>query len=182
EALNNANEKVTALPDGDDKSDLKGRLDELENITVPEEGTYNQDVADAEAAVAEAEAADQAAKDALEAANEDDYITPEEVEALQKAHDDAKAAKEAAEEAVAKVPAGSDKDGFEERLEALDNIEVPEATDAEGYAELVADAEAAVAEAEAADQAAQDALEAANEDDYITPEEVEALQKARSEE
>src|SRR5699024_5688752 len=111
-------------------------------------------------------------------AYEHEYITPEEVEALQKAHDDAKAAKEAAEEAVAKVPAGSDKDGFEERLEALDNIEVPEATDAEGYAELVADAEAAVAEAEAADQAAQDALDAANEDDYITPEEVEALQKA----
>src|SRR5699024_9365988 len=107
-----------------------------------------------------------------------DYITREEVEALQKAHDDAKAAKEAAEAAVAKVPAGSDKDGFEERLEALDNIEVPEATDAEGYAELVADAEAAVAEAEAADQAAQDALDAANEDDYITPEDVEALQKA----
>src|SRR5699024_12422352 len=95
-------------------------------------------------------------------AYEHEYITPEEVEALQKAHDDAKAAKEAAEEAVAKVPAGSDKDGFEERLEALDNIEVPEATDAEGYAELVADAEAAVAERESGEQASREAREAAN--------------------
>src|SRR5699024_11604710 len=108
-----------------------------------------------------------------------DYITREEVEALQKAHDDAKAAKEAAEEAVAKVPAGSDKDGSEERLEALDNIEVPDATDAEGYAELVADAEAAVAEAEAADQAAQDRSEERRVGKESRPQEGEELEKAQ---
>src|SRR5699024_12303366 len=102
-----------------------------------------------------------------------DYITPEEVEALQKAHDDAKAAKEAAEEAVAKVPAGSDKDGFEERLEALDNIEVPEATDAEDYAELVADAEAAVAEADRTSVVSGEAVDDGDGDDYIKDEEME---------
>src|SRR5690606_3927825 len=102
-------------------------------------------VANAEAAVAAAEAADTAAQNALTAANSDSYITPEEVAALQAASNAATQAKADAQAAVDLVPNGSDKDGFETRLDALNNITVPTATVATGYDQLVANAEAAVA-------------------------------------
>src|SRR5699024_1514964 len=71
EALNNANDKVADLPNGPDKAELEGRLEALENITVPEEGTYNQDLAEAEKALEDANEAVKDAEQALEDAQED---------------------------------------------------------------------------------------------------------------
>src|SRR5690554_794323 len=153
DALNNANDKVAALPEGEDKTGLEDRLEALENITVPEEGTYDQDLTDAEAAVSAAEQAVQDAQDALTAANNDAFITPEEVADLQAKYQAAEDALGAAQAAVDALPASDAKNDFQDRINALDNITVPEVSD--NFDQGVADAEAAVS---AAEQAVQDAL------------------------
>src|SRR5699024_12022069 len=70
DALNNANDKVAALPEGEDKTGLEDRLEALENITVPEEGTYDKDLADAEKALDDAAKAVEDAEKALERSEE----------------------------------------------------------------------------------------------------------------
>src|SRR5699024_10596769 len=154
EALNNANEKVTALPDGDDKSDLKGRLDELENITVPEEGTYDQDLAAAADLLADAKAAIDAAEQKLADAQEDGKITEEEVTELEAAKQAAQDKLDAANTAIGELPDGGAKDALvgeaADEQTRLDNITVPAVDEGafEDAADLLADAKAAVDNAE----------------------------------
>src|SRR5699024_4458458 len=154
EALNNANEKVTALPDGDDKSDLKGRLDELENITVPEEGTYDQDLAAAADLLADAKAAIDAAEQKLADAQEDGKITEEEVTELEAAKQAAQDKLDAANTAIGELPDGGAKDALvgeaADEQTRLDNITVPAVDEGafEEDADLLADAKAAVDNAE----------------------------------
>src|SRR5690554_1279327 len=134
----------------------------------------DQGVADAEAAVSAAEQAVQDAQDALTAANNDAFITPEEVADLQAKYQAAEDALGAAQAAVDALPAKNGRAECRDRINALDNITVPEVSD--NFDQGVADAEAAVSAAEQAVQDAQDALTAANNDAFITPEEVADLQ------
>ncbi|UXR76470.1 YSIRK-type signal peptide-containing protein [Staphylococcus sp. IVB6233] len=185
-----ATAKVEALPE-DQKGDLPTELDKLEGITVPEvtdeDGNGVADDVDkqreaAEAAVAEAKAADKAAKDALAKANEDGLITPTDKKELERLQEEAAAKKAAAEEKVNDLPEDQ-KGELPTELDKLDGITVPEVNDEDGNG--VADdvdkqreaAEAAVAEAKAADKAAKDALAKANEDSLITPTEKAELEK-----
>src|SRR5690554_1714387 len=175
DALGAAQDAVNALPASDAKDGFQGRIDALENITVPSVSeNYDDAVADAEAAVSAAELAVQDAQNALNAANDDDFITPEEVAELQAKHDAAENALGAAQDAVDALPASDAKNDFQGRIDALDNITVPEVSD--NFDQGIADAEAAVSAAEQAVQDAQNALNAANDDDFITPEEVADLQ------
>src|SRR5690554_5093779 len=175
DALGAAQAAVDALPASDAKNDFQDRINALDNITVPEvSDNFDQGVADAEAAVSAAEQAVQDAQDALTAANNDAFITPEEVAELQAKHDAAEDALGAAQDAVDALPASDAKNDFQDRIDALDNITVPEVSD--NFDQAVTDAEAAVSAAEQAVQDAQNALNAANDDDFITPEEVADLQ------
>src|SRR5690554_2004074 len=171
QAVADAQEKVDALPDGTSKDaiqdTLNGVAEDAEALDAP---TSNEaDFDEAEQAVAEAEQAVQDAQGALEEAIADNDVTAEEVAELERLRDAAQDALNNANDKVAALPEGEDKTGLEDRLEALENITVPE----EGtYDQDLADAEAAVSAAEQAVQDAQNALDAANDDDFITPEEV----------
>ncbi|PNZ80544.1 GA-like domain-containing protein, partial [Staphylococcus microti] len=162
-----ATDKVNALPE-DQKGDLPAELDKLTGIEVPEVNDADangvaDDVdaqrAEAEKAVEEAKAADQAAKDALAKANEDGLITPAEKAELEKLQEEAQAKKDAATDKVNVLPEDQ-KGDLPEQLDALTGIEVPEVNDADanGVADDVdaqrEEAEQAVEEAKAADQAA----------------------------
>ncbi|UXR71774.1 YSIRK-type signal peptide-containing protein [Staphylococcus sp. IVB6240] len=189
-----AEEKVNDLPE-DQKGELPTELDKLEGITVPEVTDEDENgVADdvdkqreaAKAAVEEAKAADQAAKDALAEANENNLITPAEKEELERLQEEATAKKAAAEEKVNDLPEDQ-KGELPTELDKLDGITVPEVNDEDGNG--VADdvdkqreaAEAAVAEAKAADKATKDALTEANEDGLITPTEKAQLERLQEE-
>ncbi|WP_309306414.1 GA-like domain-containing protein [Staphylococcus rostri] len=189
-----AEEKVNALPE-DQKGDLPTELDKLTGIEIPEVNDADangvaDDVdaqrADAEKAVEEAKAADQAAKDALAKAEEDGLITPAEKAELEKLQEEAQAKKDEATDKVNALPE-SQKGDLPTELDKLTGIEVPEVNDADsnGVADDVdaqrADAEKAVEEAKAADQAAKDALAKANEDGLITPAEKAELEKLQEE-
>ncbi|MDO5376335.1 MAG: LPXTG cell wall anchor domain-containing protein [Staphylococcus rostri] len=189
-----ATDKVNALPE-DQKGELPSELDKLTGIEIPEVNDAdsngvadNVDAqrADAEKAVEEAKAADQAAKDALEKAQEDGLITPAEKAELEKLQEEAKAKKDAAEEKVNALPENQ-KGDLPSELDKLTGIEIPEVNDADsnGVADDVdaqrADAEKAVEEAKQADQATKDALAKANEDGLITPAEKAALEEAAKE-
>ncbi|PNZ81374.1 LPXTG cell wall anchor domain-containing protein, partial [Staphylococcus microti] len=189
-----AEEKVNALPENQ-KGDLPAELDKLTGIEVPEVNDADangvaDDVdaqrAEAEKAVEEAKAADQAAKDALAKANEDGLITPAEKAELEKLQEEAQAKKATAEEKVNALPE-SQKGDLPAELDKLTGIEVPEVNDADanGVADDVdaqrAEAEKAVEEAKAADQAAKDALAKAQEDGIITPAEKAELEKLQEE-
>ncbi|PNZ29865.1 hypothetical protein CD122_01295, partial [Staphylococcus rostri] len=189
-----ATDKVNALPE-DQKGDLPSELDKLTGIEVPEVNDSDangvaDDVdaqrEDAEKAVEEAKAADQAAKDALAKAEEDGLITPAEKAELEAAQQEAVDKKAAAEEKVNALPEDQ-KGDLPSELDKLTGIEIPEVNDADanGVADDVdaqrADAEKAVEEAKAADQAAKDALVKANEDGLITPAEKAELEKPQEE-
>ncbi|MEX5381230.1 GA-like domain-containing protein, partial [Acinetobacter towneri] len=125
--LNDAKDAINALPEGSAKGALvteagteQARLNAIE-VPAVNEGLF----ADAEAAVSAAEAAVQAAQVALTAANNDAFITPAEVADLQAKYQAAEDALGAAHNAVNVLPASDAKDGFQERLEALENITVP---------------------------------------------------------
>ncbi|UXR74080.1 LPXTG cell wall anchor domain-containing protein [Staphylococcus sp. IVB6238] len=185
-----AEEKVNDLPE-DQKGELPTELDKLDGITVPEvndeDGNGVADDVDkqreaAEAAVAEAKAADKAAKDALTEANEDGLITPTEKAELERLQEEAVAKKAEATEKVEALPEDQ-KGELPSELDKLEGITIPEVTDEDenGVADDVdaqrAEAEAAVADAKAADKAAKDALTEANEDGLITPTEKAELEK-----
>ncbi|GAB7653055.1 hypothetical protein OkiPb00121_43130 [Escherichia coli] len=158
------------VPEVNDQ-DGNGRADDL-------------DVAAATAAVEAAEAADQAAKDKLAELNADNLITPEEKAQLEAAKQNADTLKEEANSAVQALPdTVAEKGDLQDRVDALDGIQVPEVNDQDGNGRAddldVAAATAAVEAAEAADQAAKDKLAELNADNLITPEEKAQLEAAK---
>ncbi|MCS4487335.1 GA-like domain-containing protein, partial [Staphylococcus americanisciuri] len=189
-----ATDKVNTLPE-DQKGNLPSELEALTGIEIPEVNDADangvaDDVdaqrAEAEKAVEEAKAADQAAKDALDKAKADGLITPAEkaeLEELQKEATDKKA------EATDKVNAlpEDQKGDLPSELDKLTGIEIPEVNDADanGVADDIdtqrAEAEKAVEEAKEADQAAKDALDKAKADGLITPAEKSELEKLQKE-
>ncbi|STJ78784.1 Uncharacterised protein [Escherichia coli] len=187
-----ANSAVQALPDTvAEKGDLQDRVDALDGIQVPEVNDQDGngraddlDVAAATAAVEAAEAADQAAKDKLAELNADNLITPEEKAQLEAAKQNADTLKEEANSAVQALPdTVAEKGDLQDRVDALDGIQVPEVNDQDGNGRAddldVAAATAAVEAAEAADQAAKDKLAELNADNLITPEEKAQLEAAK---
>ncbi|TJQ07454.1 hypothetical protein C9Z65_25795 (plasmid) [Escherichia coli] len=106
-------------------------------------------VAAATAAVEAAEAADQAAKDKLAELNADNLITPEEKAQLEAAKQNADTLKGEADSAVKALPdTAAEKGGLQDRVDALDGIQVPEVNDQDGNGK--ADAEEAAAAVAAA--------------------------------
>ncbi len=102
-------------------------------------------VAAATAAVEAAEAADQAAKDKLAELNADNLITPEEKAQLEAAKQNADTLKGEADSAVKALPdTAAEKGGLQDRVDALDGIQVPEVNDQDGNGKADAE-EAAVA-------------------------------------
>ncbi|EOY0551420.1 hypothetical protein ACP1FG_004984 [Escherichia coli] len=107
------------VPEVNDQ-DGNGRADDL-------------DVAAATAAVEAAEAADQAAKDKLAELNADNLITPEEKAQLEAAKQNADTLKEEANSAVQALPdTVAEKGDLQDRVDALDGIQVPEVNDQDG--------------------------------------------------
>ncbi|WP_250113818.1 GA-like domain-containing protein [Escherichia coli] len=132
------------------------------------------------------EAADQAAKDKLAELNADNLITPEEKAQLEAAKQNADTLKEEANSAVQALPdTVAEKGDLQDRVDALDGIQVPEVNDQDGNGRADdLDAQwqrptAAVEAAEAADQAAKDKLAELNADNLITPEEKAQLEAAK---
>ena len=121
---------------------MQGRVDPLDGITVPSATDANNNgikdsdepaFADATKKVAEAEAADKAAKDALDEATKDGIISPEEVANLEALNTEAAGKKAAADAAVKALPedtaaAKAAKDGLQGRVDPLDGITVPDVT------------------------------------------------------
>ncbi len=146
------------MPAGE-RGDLQGRVDALTPAQVPavtdKDGNGKADtsdklLADAEAAVQAAEAKKDAADDASAKADKDGnkLITPAEAQAVTDANAALAAAKQAAQDAVNKVPAGERGD-LQGRVDALTPAQVPAVTDKDGNGKadtsdkLLADAEAA---------------------------------------
>ncbi|MFP1590586.1 GA-like domain-containing protein [Escherichia coli] len=97
-----------------------------------------------------AEAADQAAKDKLAELNADNLITPEEKAQLEAAKQNADTLKEEANSAVQALPdTVAEKGDLQDRVDALDGIQVPEVNDQDGNGRAD-DLDAAVAAATAA--------------------------------
>ncbi|WP_412072752.1 GA-like domain-containing protein [Staphylococcus argensis] len=192
DAKQNAQEKVDALP-SDQRGDMPSKLNQLHGIDVPDiddsdANGVSDDVdkqrEEAQSSVDAAKHADQAAQDKLKEANADGLITPDEHDTLEKANQDAADAKKNAQEKVDALP--SDQRGdMPSDLEKLHGIDVPDVNDSDsnGVSDDVdnqrEEAQAAVDAAKSADQAAQDKLKEANADDLITPDEHEALEKAK---
>ncbi|WP_206168198.1 GA-like domain-containing protein, partial [Staphylococcus microti] len=173
----------------DQKDGLTETLNGLDGITVPavndkDSNGVADDVdaqrAEAEKAVEAAKQADQAAKDALAKANEDGLITPAEKAELEAAQKEAADKKATAEDKVNALPEDQ-KGDLPVELAGLTGIDVPAVNDQNenGIDDTVdaqlADAQAKVEEAKATDQAAKDALEKANADGVINPEEAAQL-------
>ncbi|OTG80460.1 hypothetical protein B9T33_08495 [Acinetobacter sp. ANC 5054] len=198
DAKDAAQDAVDALPTApaavqDAKDGFQDRIDALTDITIPAVNDANENGIDdstenpvdlATDLVEAAEDAYQAAADALTEANTDGLITPEEKAELEDALKDAQDAKDAAQDAVDALPDSADKDGLQDRIDALTDISIPAVTDADGNGiddtvdAQIADAEAAVKAAEEAYQAAEDALEEANANGLITPTEKAELEDA----
>ncbi|MFK0591552.1 GA-like domain-containing protein, partial [Escherichia coli] len=132
---------VKALPDtAAEKGGLQDRVDALDGIQVPEVNDQDgngkadaEEVAAATAAVEAAEAADQAAKDKLAELNADNLITPEEKAQLEAAKQNADTLKGEADSAVKALPdTAAEKGGLQDRVDALDGIQVPEVNDQDG--------------------------------------------------
>ncbi|WP_430623027.1 GA-like domain-containing protein, partial [Acinetobacter amyesii] len=172
DAKDAAQDAVNALPSApaavqDAKDGFQDRIDALTDITIPAVTDSNNNgvddavdaqIADAEAAVKAAEDAYQAAEDALTDANTDGLITPEEKAALEDALKDAQDAKELAQNAVDALPAGTDKDDLQDRLDNLTDIVIPAVTDSNNNGVDDATEIAAVEDlVAAAEQAYQDA-------------------------
>ncbi len=176
-----AQDLVNKLPDAV-KGDLPARLNNLTGIQVPEvndaDGNGIADEVDqaksqAESKVAEAEAADQAAKTKLAEYQQDGVITPTEVAELNKLSTTAQNTKATAQDLVNKLPDAL-KGDLPERLDNLTGIQIPEVNDADGNGiadevdQAKSQAESKVAEAEAADQAAKTKLAEYQQDGVIT--------------
>ncbi|MGW8019316.1 GA-like domain-containing protein [Staphylococcus shinii] len=176
-----AQDLVNKLPDAV-KGDLPARLNNLTGIQVPEvndaDGNGIADEVDqaksqAESKVAEAEAADQAAKTKLAEYQQDGVITPTEVAELNKLSTTAQNTKAEAQDLVNKLPDAL-KGDLPERLDNLTGIQIPEVNDADGNGiaddvdQAKSQAESKVAEAEAADQAAKTKLTEYQQDGIIT--------------
>ncbi len=132
---------MKALPDtAAEKGGLQDRVDALDGIQVPEVNDQDgngkadaEEVAAATAAVEAAEAADQAAKDKLAELNADNLITPEEKAQLEAAKQNADTLKGEADSAVKALPdTAAEKGGLQDRVDALDGIQVPEVNDQDG--------------------------------------------------
>ncbi|WP_329414755.1 BapA/Bap/LapF family large adhesin [Acinetobacter indicus] len=192
EAKDTAQDAVTALPESADTEELQDRLDAINDpITVPPvndaDGNGIDDAFEAaEALVTDAENAHQAAEDVIAGAQEDGLISPAEQQAIQDAVDAATEAEQTAQDAVTALPESTDKDGLQDRLDALTDLEVPAVNDQDGNGiddatdSLIADAEAAVAAAEAAYAEAEQAIADADTDGngLITPAEQAVAQAA----
>nr|WP_180103265.1 BapA/Bap/LapF family large adhesin [Acinetobacter sp. YH12133] len=188
-----AQNAVNALPAEvqAEKDGLQGRLDDLIPLTAPvvtdADGNGIDDAFEAaEALVTDAENAHQAAEDVIAGAQEDGLISPAEQQAIQDAVDAATEAEQTAQDAVTALPESTDKDGLQDRLDALTDLEVPAVNDQDGNGiddatdSLIADAEAAVAAAEAAYAEAEQAIADADTDGngLITPAEQAVAQAA----
>ncbi|MCS4487346.1 fibronectin-binding protein FnbA, partial [Staphylococcus americanisciuri] len=131
-----ATDKVNALPE-DQKGDLPSELDKLTGIEIPEVNDADangvaDDIdaqrAEAEKAVEEAKAADQAAKDALDKAKADGLITPAEKAELEELQKEAADKKAEATDKVNALPEDQ-KGDLPSELDKLTGIEIPEVTD-----------------------------------------------------
>ncbi|WP_440858655.1 GA-like domain-containing protein, partial [Staphylococcus shinii] len=127
----------------------------------------------AESKVAEAEAADQAAKTKLTEYQQDGLITPTEVTELNKLSTTAQSKKAEAQDLVNKLPDAL-KGDLPARVDNLTGVQVPAVNDADGNGiadevdQAKTQAENKVAEAEAADQAAKTKLTEYQQDGVIT--------------
>ncbi|UUS64497.1 Ig-like domain-containing protein [Acinetobacter sp. YH12068_T] len=193
DAKDAAQDAVDALPSApaavqDAKDGFQDRIDALTDITIPAVNDANENGVDdstenpvdlATDLVEAAEDAYQAAEDALTDANTDGLITPEEKAALEDALKDAQDAKELAQNAVDALPAGTDKDDLQDRLDNLTDIVIPSVTDSNNNgvddATEIAAVEDLVAAAEAAYAAADQALADAIADNAVTQAEVDEL-------
>ncbi|WP_114604387.1 YSIRK-type signal peptide-containing protein [Staphylococcus sp. EZ-P03] len=196
-AKSEAADKINALPETL-RAPLQAELDQLNGITIPSINDKNtnqipddQDalIEAAKAAIQAAEAADAFAKTALNKADENQAITPEEHQQLSDLQADfvqKKAAAEQAVNAINEVLRGV----LPGKLAALTGIDVPEVNDADSNGKLDAaeaqelqDALQAATElvekAEQADKTAQDQLQSASANDLITPEEHTSLTAAK---
>ena len=191
-----AADKINALPETL-RAPLQAELDQLNGITIPSINDKNtnqipddQDalIEAAKAAIQAAEAADAFAKAALNKADENQAITPEEHQQLSDLQADF-VQKKAAEQAVNAINEAF-RGVLPGKLAALTGIDVPEVNDADSNGKLDAaeaqelqDALQAATElvekAEAADRAAQEQLQSANTNDLITPEEHTSLTAAK---
>ncbi|WP_440870387.1 GA-like domain-containing protein, partial [Staphylococcus shinii] len=164
------------------KGDLPTRLNKLTGIQVPAvndaDGNGIADEVDqaksqAESKVAEAEAADQAAKTKLTEYQQDGLITPTEVTELNKLSTTAQSKKAEAQDLVNKLPDAL-KGDLPARVDNLTGVQVPAVNDADGNGiadevdQAKTQAENKVAEAEAADQAAKTKLTEYQQDGVIT--------------
>ena len=188
-----AQKLVDALPEVL-KGDLPTRLNNLTGIQVPEINDKNnngiaddveQTVALAESKVAEAEAADQAAKTKLAEYQQDGLITASEKSDLQNLASTAESKKAEAQKLVDALP-NEIKGDLPTRLNNLTGIQVPEVNDADGNGiaddvdQAKGQVESKVAEAEAADQAAKTKLAKYQQDGLITAIEKSDLQNLAS--
>ncbi|UMS93888.1 GA-like domain-containing protein [Escherichia coli] len=192
---------MNKVPEGTEgKEGLQTRLDGLTPADVPavtdQDGNGKADAAEAslaaaEAAVQAAEAKKEAADEAAANADKDQngLITPGRAKAVEDANTALDTAKQAAQEAVNKVPEGTEgKEGLQTRLDGLTPADVPAVTDQDGNGKADA-AEASLAAAEAAVQAAEAKKEAADEaaanadkdqNGLITPAEAKAVEDANT--
>ncbi|WP_436962030.1 GA-like domain-containing protein [Staphylococcus shinii] len=185
-----AQDKVNLLPD-DKKTPFQNRLDKLPIISIPEvndtdgngiAGDVDQAKAQAESKVAEAEAADQAAKTKLAEYQQDGLITSTEKTDLENLQSTAQNTKAGAQDLVNKLPDAL-KGDLPARVDNLTGVQVPAVNDADGNGiadevdQAKSQAENKVAEAEAADQAAKTKLAEYQQDGVITPTEVAELNK-----
>ncbi|WP_156539704.1 GA-like domain-containing protein [Gallibacterium genomosp. 1] len=143
EAKKDAEDALKDLAEGEIKDDLKERLDNVDNVSVPTVNDSNSngvadetDVANAKDAIAKAQQAKADADAAAAAAADTDkngVISPEEAEAAKQAVDAANeklaTAKDAAEKAIAQVPADkvSELPMTAEKVKALAPATAPEA-------------------------------------------------------
>ncbi|WP_415922968.1 GA-like domain-containing protein [Staphylococcus simulans] len=196
-AKSEAADKINALPETL-RAPLQAELDQLNGITIPSINDENtnqipddQDalIEAAKAAVQAAEAAEISAKAALNKADENQAITPEEHQQLSDLQTDFVQKKAAADQAVNAINEAF-RGVLPGKLAALTGIDVPEVNDADSNGKLDAveaqelqDALQAATElvekAEQADKTAQNQLQSASANDLITPEEHASLTAAK---
>ncbi|OOF48434.1 hypothetical protein BKK54_10850, partial [Rodentibacter genomosp. 1] len=178
-----ANEALSNVDDASpEKAGLKEKVDSANGVEVPAVNDANSNgIPDnVDDLVKAAKDADQAAKDALKEAQKDGVINPTEKTELDAAQKAASDAKKAADEAVKGLPDSIEgKDTLQGTVDALDGIQVPPVNDenSNGVPDSVDDL---VNAAKVAAEAAKDALDKANSDNSITPEEKKAIENANA--
>ncbi|UZD15783.1 hypothetical protein OLL86_09855 [Gallibacterium anatis] len=165
--------KPTTPPDPTDNQGNPGK-------DKPNVGGQDKDPAleNAEKLVKAAEDAETKAEEALKEANKDGVISQEEKGKLDSLNEEITKAKKDAEDALKDLPNGKDKEDLKERLDNVDNVNVPTVTDANNDGVKDSDAaaaEAAVKAAEDAEKAAEDKLAEINADKVVSQEEADAL-------